>query len=415
MNQPSVTIIGAGVGGLCLAQGLRLSGTPVKVFERDASRTTPVAGYQLSISPTGARALKSCLAPRIFESLTMQTAEPSRAVTFLDHRMNRLLALDLPDHDRRSIDSERPVDRTTLRRVLLEGLDDVVQFGKTFVAFEGPPNGRVTAVFADGSRATSDLLVGADGANSAVRCQLLPLVKRVETGLVAVGGKLWLDDQVRARLPEALTRGPTPILGPYGCFMFVSLVAYDDLRGFEDAPDRQDYLMWGFSARRERFGFAHGAEKHEGSELKRLVERLTTGWHPDLKRMVQDTDPATVTSFPVKTSMPIKPWKTGNVTLLGDALHNMPPYRGVGANTALWDAALLRETIVDAAQVRPLAERLAACERQMIARGFRAVRASLAAMEQFHSESPFRRTMTKAFLRTLDRVPALQTVMMRGR
>ena len=51
----------------------------------------------------------------------------------------------------------------------------------------------------------------------------------------------------------------------------------------------------------------------------------------------------------------------------------------------------------------------------MIARGFRAVRASLAAMEQFHSESPFRRTMTKAFLRTLHRVPALQTVMMRGR
>ena len=194
MNQPSVTIIGAGVGGLCLAQGLRLSGTPVKIFERDASRTSPVAGYRLSISPTGARALKSCLPPHVFEMLTMQTAEPSRAVTFLDHRLNRLLAFDLPHRDRRSIDSERPVDRTTLRRVLLEGLDDVVQFCKTFVAFDDAPDGRVTAVFADGSRATSDLLVGADGANSAVRSQLLPLAKRVETGLVAVGGKLRLDD-----------------------------------------------------------------------------------------------------------------------------------------------------------------------------------------------------------------------------
>ncbi len=415
MNQPSVTIIGAGVGGLCLAQGLRLSGTRVKVFERDASRTGPVAGYRLSISPTGARALRSCLPANVFEMLTMQTAEPSRAVTFLDHRLNRLLAFDLPDRDRRSIDSERPVDRTTLRLALLEGLDDVVQFGKTFVAFEDALDGRVTAVFADGSRATSDLLVGADGANSAVRSQLLPLAKRVETGLVAVGGKLRLDDSVRRRLPETLTRGPTPILGPHGCFMFVSLVAYDDIRGFEDAADRQDYLMWGFSARRKRFGFAPGAEKLQGSELKRLVERLTTDWHRDLQRMVQNTDPATVTSFPVKTSTPVKPWKTRNVTLLGDALHNMPPYRGVGANTALWDAALLRETIVDATQGRPLAERLADYEARMIDHGFRAVRTSLAAMEQFHSESPFRRALTKAFLRTLDRVPALQTVMMHAR
>ena len=197
--------------------------------------------------------------------------------------------------------------------------------------------------------------------------------------------------------------------------MFVSLVAYDDLRGFEDAADRQDYLMWGFSARRERFGVAPGAEKLQGSELKRVVERLTTDWHQDLQRMVQDTDPATVTSFPVKTSTPVKPWKTRNVTLLGDALHNMPPYRGVGANTALWDAALLRETIVDATQERPLVERLAAYERQMINHGFRAVRTSLAAMEQFHAEALFRRTLTKAFLRTLDRVPALQTVMMHAR
>src|SRR5271165_5357500 len=156
MDQPSVTIIGAGVGGLCLAQGLRLSGAPVKVFERDASRTSPVAGYRLSISPTGAKALKSCLPPPVFERLTMQTAEPSRAVTFLDHRLNRLLALDLPHRDRQSVESERPVDRTALRRALLEGLDDVVEFGKTFVAFEDALDGRVSAVFADGSKATTD-------------------------------------------------------------------------------------------------------------------------------------------------------------------------------------------------------------------------------------------------------------------
>jgi 2-polyprenyl-6-methoxyphenol hydroxylase-like FAD-dependent oxidoreductase len=418
MDQPSIMIIGAGVGGLCLAQGLKLSGIPVNVFERDPSRTSPVEGYRLSISATGSRALKACLPQKVFETLTMRSAEPSRAVTFLDHRMNRLLAIDLEDRDRRSVESERPVSRRTLRRVLLEGLDDIVHFGKTFVAFEDGPDGRVTAVFSDGFRATADLLVGADGANSRVRSQLLPDAKRLDTGFVAAGGKLPLDKRNRARFSEALLRGPTPILGPQGCFLFVSAVAYDDLASDpedEEVGDREAYLMWGFSARRERLGDGKNVEELGAGQLKRLVERLMREWHPDLRHLVEETDPGTIKLFAVKTSTPVRPWRTRNVTLLGDALHNMPPYRGVGANSALWDATLLRETIAAQNQDRPLIERLAAYERQMIKHGFRAVRTSLAAMAQFHSENLFRRTLTKAFLRTLDHAPPLQAMIMAGR
>jgi 2-polyprenyl-6-methoxyphenol hydroxylase-like FAD-dependent oxidoreductase len=420
MDQPSIMIIGAGVGGLCLAQGLRLSGVPVNVFERDQSGTSPVEGYRLSISATGSRAFKACLPQKVSETLAMRSAEPSRAVTFLDHRMNRLLAITLTDRNRRSVESEHPISRTALRRVLLEGLDDIVHFGKTFVAFEDGADGRVTALFSDGSRATADVLVGADGANSHVRSQLLPEVKRADTGIVAVRGKLPLDECNRARFPEALLRGPTPIMGPQGCFLFVSAVAYDDLAGEpadpedEEVGDREAYLMWGFSARRERFG-GEPLERLTAGDLKRSVERLIREWHPDLRRLVEETDPGTIKSFSVKTSTPVRPWRTRNVTLLGDALHNMPPYRGVGANSALWDAALLRETIAAQNQDRPLVEHLAAYERRMIKHGFRAVRASLATMAQFHSENLFRRTLTKAFLRTLDHAPPLQAMIMAGR
>jgi 2-polyprenyl-6-methoxyphenol hydroxylase-like FAD-dependent oxidoreductase len=344
MSHPSVIVVGAGVGGLCLAQGLKASGNPVRVFERDPSRATPVEGYRLSISATGSRALKTCLPKKVFDMLTMRTSEPSQRVTFLDHKLNRLLTIDLPHRDRRSDEAERPVSRTTLRRVLLEGLDDVVNFGKTFVSFEDEPDGRVTAVFGDGSRETADLLVGADGANSRVRSQLLPDAKRLETGIVAIGGKVALNDY--DRFSEILLRGPTPILGPRGCFLFVSAVTYDDLGdpGHVDgaeADERENYLMWGFSARRERLGISHDFERLEGDGLKRLVERLTTEWHPDLKHVLAATKPAATKSFAVKTSTEMRPWRTRNVTLLGDALHNMPPYRGVGANSALWDAALL--------------------------------------------------------------------------
>jgi len=48
-----VIIIGAGTGGLCLAQGLKSEGIPVEIFERERTPSDRQAGYRLSISPTG--------------------------------------------------------------------------------------------------------------------------------------------------------------------------------------------------------------------------------------------------------------------------------------------------------------------------------------------------------------------------
>jgi 2-polyprenyl-6-methoxyphenol hydroxylase-like FAD-dependent oxidoreductase len=56
-----VTIIGAGTGGLCLAQGLKSDNIAVEVFERDDSPTDRLQGYRLSINRAGSEALKSCL------------------------------------------------------------------------------------------------------------------------------------------------------------------------------------------------------------------------------------------------------------------------------------------------------------------------------------------------------------------
>ena len=417
-NPFKVLVVGAGAGGLCLAQGLKRDGIDVQVFERDPSPAQTRAGYRLSISPTGARALKACLPDVLFEKFTQNTAQPSEAVTFLDHRLKRLLEIDLPQHDRKSLDAERPISRTTLRRILLEGLDEIVHFGKKFVSYETAPSGEVTARFEDGSSAVGDVLVGADGANSRVRAILLPDAKRQDTGLVGVGGKLALSNEARAWIPAPILKGPTPILGPRGCFMFASPVQFGDLarrtpdgEGCTDLEDRDAYVMWGFSTRREKFRFAKEPSSLAGEELKSAVETLMGDWRPELRRLVERTSPSTVKTFSVKTSVPVTPWKTCNVTLLGDALHNMPPYRGVGANAALWDAAQLREALVatDRGDVE-LLKSLAGFERKMIDHGFEAVRGSLRDMARFHSERWLDRILTKGFLRAVDAIPAFQRV-----
>ena len=147
-------------------------------------------------------------------------------MSFLDHRLRRLLTIPIPPVDPAARDAVRPVGRITLRRILLDGLADVVSFDRTFVSFEEAPDGRITAHFADGSQACGDVLIGADGAGSRVRGQLLPQAQRIDTGVVAVSGRFALDEAARRETPPEVFRGPTLFMGPPGRFMFASAVEY---------------------------------------------------------------------------------------------------------------------------------------------------------------------------------------------
>ena len=148
---------------------------------------------------------------------------------------------------------------------------------------------------------------------------------------------------------------------------------------------------------------------HFPEQAKALVLGQMTAWHPALRRLVEKADPATMTAFEARSAEPIAPWKTGAVTLLGDAVHNMTPFRGMGANMALRDAAALCDALV-AVPEGPMArtERLANYEREMIEQGFAAVNASSAEMRRLHARSPVSRLLSKLVFRTVDRVKPLQ-------
>ncbi len=402
-----VLIIGAGTGGLCLAHGLVASGLRVRVFERDRTPTDRLQGYRLHISATGNRALQACLPAENFKRFVHASAIANTAVSFFDSQLNRLLQIDIPSRSRMAPESERPISRIALRKILLEGLEDVVVFDKTFVSYEVGAEGRVSVRFKDGSSAVGDIVVGADGASSPVRRQLLPEARRMDTGIIVFSGKFSLDDDARRETPTAVFRGPTLIMGTDGCFLFTSAVEYppDASRIY----DSDEYVMWGFSARREIFARDIDFVRLSGEQVKALALTHMKNWHPALRRLVQRADAGTITSFEAKSAEPIAPWKTGAVTLLGDAVHNMTPFRGMGANMALRDAAALREALVSIArgQEAPTAA-LAAYEREMIEQGFAAVNASLAEMRRLHARSPASRFLSRLVYRTVDAVKPLQ-------
>jgi 2-polyprenyl-6-methoxyphenol hydroxylase-like FAD-dependent oxidoreductase len=116
----------------------------------------------------------------------------------------------------------------------------------------------------------------------------------------------------------------------------------------------------------------------------------------------------------IRTSVPVAAWKTGRITLLGDAIHSMTPYRGIGANIALKDAMLLRDALVAAHNGD--CELLAAIhgyEEEMVRYGFTAVEKSRLAMEQALTTSAVQRMMSRAALRIIDKLPALKRRMFR--
>jgi 2-polyprenyl-6-methoxyphenol hydroxylase-like FAD-dependent oxidoreductase len=170
--------------------------------------------------------------------------------------------------------------------------------------------------------------------------------------------------------------------------------------------ERAEYVMWGLSCRRDLLPELERPGEGGGDELMRTSLRVASDWHATLRALIEATAPETINAFQVKSAERIAPWNTTTVTLLGDAIHNMTPYRGMGANTALLDADELRVALLKVHRSESeLIPALHSYEAEMIDRGFRAVEASLKQMKQVHSEGRFANAMRALSLRTIDRLP----------
>jgi len=358
-----VMIVGAGTGGLCLAHGLKQAGISVAVYERDRTRRDGLHGYRVGISPAGTQALKTCLPPELFDLFVATCARPPRYFNILTEQLTEVLSMQVEGEAADPVNGEKSVSRMTLRQVLLTGLEDVVSFDKKFVRYEDNPDGTVTAFFEDGSQSTGDVLVAADGAGSRVRKQRLPHAQQEPTGIHSLGGKLPLTPESKAILSEKVFNGVSLIMAPhrYGAIIHVMEFKWDRSGGKQRVggndsdlisewpgllyDNTSDYINWGLWAASDKF--PTDPKTLAGADAVRAAAQMTKDWSPNFRKLIELTDPSTAISINIRTSVPLSPWETSNVTLLGDAIHTMTPGRGVGANTALQDAALLCKKLTE--------------------------------------------------------------------
>lgn len=314
----SVTIVGAGLGGLVLARVLHLHGVPATIYEAEASAGARTQGGMLDVHEgDGQLALK---AAGLYEPFLKLVHEGGQASRVLDR--DGALLLEQADDGT----GERPeVPRGELRRMLIDSLPEgTIRWGKKLVGLEALGDGRHRLAFADGTIVVTDRLVGADGAWSKVR----PLLSDARPDYLGV-------TFVETYLKDADVRYPATAEAAGGGALFAlapgqGIFAHREPNG----------VVHAYIALRRSAEWIAGVDFADPAAAKARIAAEFEGWAPALTALITDSDTPPVPRM-LHTLPDDHRWdRVPGVTLVGDAAHLAPP-AGEGANMAMLDGAEL--------------------------------------------------------------------------
>jgi 2-polyprenyl-6-methoxyphenol hydroxylase-like FAD-dependent oxidoreductase len=337
-----VVVVGAGIGGLTASLVLSRIAARVTLVER-AERPSEV-GAALALQPNGMAVLDRLgLLPAVEAVSARIDRMDIRSVTG-----RRLLTARMPDLGDAGLDHAIAVRRTDLHRLLLEAVAGVASVDTRFgwAAVSADPSGalRITSTAENrpdmGSMSLpADVIVGADGVNSAVR-STGGFQSRVSSG------SSYVRTIVRGRAAG-------PWLEEY----------WTPLGSFGQAPLGGDLVY--FWAAAHVAGAADAVARRDLGAFRQEWRRVLPA-AADLLEQVASFDDLLVNTV---RSVACRRWFSGRLVLLGDAAHAMPPNLGQGANSALVDGVVLAEELATAPSVmdalvaydkrrRPLARRV---------------------------------------------------------
>jgi len=355
MQSGRALVIGGSIGGLFAAQFLRQAGWDVAIFERSAG----------DLADRGAGLNTSA---ELFAALARAGASVNPALAFHVRssawlKQDGTIGVEIPRGWRGSTWG-------TIYRPLRAAFPSALYHaGKAIQHIEQDGNG-VTAIFADGSRARGDLLIGADGIYSTVRKQFLPDIAPIPAGYIAWRGIINERD-----LPPAAP----DLLLDRAAFSFPEgeLVVSLPVPGADNDPRpgrRRYYFIWyrPTSAAEQRALFTDASGRDHGVTIPPPLIRaeFIAAMKADARRVL----PPVIGDIVGRVAQPLLQSITdleaprmvfGRVALLGDSAFVARPHVAAGTTKAALDAETLVAVLaapdgdIDAALAQYERERLA--------------------------------------------------------
>ncbi|QSE91322.1 FAD-dependent monooxygenase [Rhodococcus pseudokoreensis] len=308
----TVAVCGGGIGGLATAIALRKFGLDVTVYEQ--TRQFARVGADINLTPNAVRALDglgvgpairdSAARPQFRISRTWDTGAETSRLPMGDSAEQQYGAPQLTMH--------RGDLMTALENRLPSG---TVEMGRRV---GGIVDGRIE--FTDGSTASVDVIVGADGIHSAVRTALLGPDQPTFTGVVAF----------RAVVPADRV-GTVPNLD-----CFTKWWGPDSATQIVTFPLNQGKDIFVFATcGQEEWTEESWTTPGSVTELRELYRHF----HPEARALLDACDDVLKSALYVRD--PLASWTDGRSVLLGDAAHPMMPFMAQGAGMAIEDAVVL--------------------------------------------------------------------------
>ena len=189
-----IIIIGAGIGGLALAQLLMSApGTQVTCYERTDGIDDPLIGFCVMLTGSTLAMLKRKLTKEAWAYLALsigEVPEGGEKVEFFKGNGEKMFVWDSDP-----MKDQFAVSRWQLREALLHQAKPVLRVCHAFERYEPLPTGGVKVYFSNGTTDECDLIVGADGSDSNVKKQLMPNAAIKDLGMAVIYFKIPLTEE----------------------------------------------------------------------------------------------------------------------------------------------------------------------------------------------------------------------------
>ena len=303
-------VVGGGIGGTAAAVALARAGIDVRVYEQ--AQQLAEVGAGVSLAPNGLRMLEELGvgdgierlgARHLSTELRLSDGRPARHEPHQFARAGRNVGIHRAD---------------LLALLVAELPSGTVRTGHQCTGLHQDTEGAV-ASFANGTTATADVVIGADGIHSTAQGSVVAPAEPVFSGVVAYRGLVprvdgYPADTMRMWVGESKHFLVFPVRAGR-LLNYVGFVQSDtSARESWSAPGDPAALAGHFA-----------------------------GWDPVIAEVIAAVSKPGGSGFQwaMYDRAPLPRWSSGRLTLLGDAAHPMLPHLGQGVNQALEDAVAL--------------------------------------------------------------------------